>query len=117
MKSLEEVVQFYARGSDFAIQNQDNLDAGVAGVPLLQQSTVAVADVVEFLRHLTDPRVRIQSAPFDHPELMLPHGFNTSPNGEPLDDIFILPATGKTGGRPLGTFEQALQNGQLAGGP
>jgi cytochrome c peroxidase len=117
MKSLEEVVQFYARGSDFAIQNQDNLDAGVAGVPLLQGSTVAVGDVVEFLKHLTDPRVRIQSAPFDHPELILPHGFTSTPNGEPLDDFFVLPATGKTGGLPFGTFEQALQSGQLSGGP
>jgi cytochrome c peroxidase len=113
MKSLEEVVQFYARGSDFAIQNQDNLDAGVAGVPLLQTSTVAVSDVVEFLRHLTDPRVRLQSAPFDHPELVLPHGHTVTTGSEPLDNFFILPATGQSGGLPLGTFEQALRSGQL----
>ncbi|MFM8477062.1 MAG: cytochrome-c peroxidase [Planctomycetaceae bacterium] len=116
MKSLEEVVQFYARGSDFAIQNQENLDAGVAGVPILQGSTVAVADVVEFLKHLTDPRVRLQSAPFDHPELTLPHGFTMTASGETLDELFILPATGKSGGLPLGTFEEALQSSQLLPG-
>jgi cytochrome c peroxidase len=115
MKSLEEVVQFYARGSDFAIQNQDNLDAGVAGVPILQGSTVAVGDVVEFLKHLTDPRVRLQSAPFDHPELVLPHGL-TITGGDALDELFVLPATGRSGGQPLGTFEEALQSGQLLPG-
>ena len=117
MKSLEEVVQFYARGSDFAVQNADNLDAGVAGVPMLQGSTVAVGDVVEFLKSLTDPRVRQQSAPFDHPELVLPHGHSGVTAGEAIDHMFVLPATGQAGGAALGTFEQALDSGELVPGP
>ena len=116
MKSLEEVVQFYARGSDFAMQNQDHLDAGVAGVPILQGSTVAIGDVVEFLKSLTDPRVRQQSAPFDHPELILPHGYSEVVGGEALDHLFVLPPTGQAGGAALGTFEDALGSGELVPG-
>lgn len=67
---------------------------------------------MEFLKHLTDPRVRLQSAPFDHPELALPHGLTIN-GGDALDELFVLPATGRSGGQPLGTFEEALQSGQL----
>lgn len=112
MKSLEEVVQFYARGADFFNHNLQDLDVSVHGIPELQANPQKVAAVVEFMKHLTDPRVRKQAAPFDHPELILPHGHsNFKKDIVALDTLVRLPATGRTGGAPLQTFEEALSGG------
>jgi cytochrome c peroxidase len=112
MKSLEEVVQFYARGADFFNQNLQDLDVSVHGIPELQANPQKVTAVVEFMKHLTDPRVRKQAAPFDHPELILPHGHsNFKKDIVALDTLVRLPATGRTGGAPLQTFEEALSGG------
>ena len=111
MKSLTEVVQFYARGSDFRESNLKDLDSDVNGVPSLQGNPDAIAAVVEFLEHLTDPRVKHQRAPFDHPELVLPNGHLAVTAGVALDQLLLLPATGKDGGSPLTSFESVLTNG------
>lgn len=112
MKSLEEVVQFYARGADFFNHNLQDLDTDVHGIPELQASPQKVAAVVEFMKHLTDPRVKNQAAPFDHPELILPHGHSHFKKGiVALDHLVRLPATGRSGGAPLKTFEQVLNSG------
>jgi cytochrome c peroxidase len=115
MKSLTEVVQFYTRGADFKHANVHDLDPDVNGIHDLQGSPEEIAKVVEFLRHLTDPRVRLQQAPFDHPELVLPNG-HYEINGKVLDASFVLPANGRHGGAPLGSFEEALQSGLLVPG-
>lgn len=112
MKSLEEVVQFYTRGADFRHTNRADLDPDVNGISELQGNPEEIAKVVEFLKHLTDSRVRYRSAPFDHPELVLPNG-HTTDDGNVEDQLFVLPATGRDGGQPLGTFEEALESGQL----
>jgi cytochrome c peroxidase len=115
MKSLEEVVQFYTRGADFRHTNLDDLDPDVSGISELQGNPAEIARVVEFLKHLTDPRVRYRKAPFDHPELVIPNG-HTDDDGSFADRLFVLPATGRDGGQPLGTFEEALESGQLLPG-
>jgi cytochrome c peroxidase len=112
MKSLEEVVQFYTRGGDFFNQNLQDLDTSVHGIPELQANPQKVAAVVEFMKHLTDPRVKNQAAPFDHPELILPNGHSHFKKGiVALDQLVRLPATGRSGGAPLRTFEQVLDSG------
>ncbi len=112
MKSLEEVVQFYARGADFFHRNLQDLDPDVHGIPELQKSPQKVAAVVEFMKHLTDPRVRKQAAPFDHPELILPHGHSSFKKDiVALDTLVRLPATGRSGGASLRTFEEVLESG------
>jgi len=110
-KNLTEVVQFYVRGADFGIANLDNLDTDVSGIPELQGNPEKVAELVEFLNHLTDPRVRYRKAPFDHPELVLPNGVSGIVNGVALDAHFVLPAVGQNGGAPFGRFEEALESG------
>jgi len=111
MKSLTEVVQFYTRGADFRHVNVQNLAPDVNGIENLQGNPAAIAAVVEFLEHLTDPRVKYQKAPFDHPEIVLPDGHGNVESHVALDRLFLLPATGRNGGAALKTFVEALESG------
>jgi len=111
MKSLTEVVQFYTRGADFRKTNIQNLDPDVHGISQLQGNPAEIAAVVEFLKHLTDDRVRLQKAPFDHPELILVNGHSTTTMPRATDNLVVLSATGAGGGKPLQTFQQALESG------
>ncbi|HXA86111.1 MAG TPA: hypothetical protein VNZ47_13605 [Candidatus Dormibacteraeota bacterium] len=61
-----------------------------------------------FLKALTDERVRAQSAPFDHPSLVLPNGM-VKVNGVWSEQIVTIPATGAGGGATLGRFQPNLQ--------
>jgi cytochrome c peroxidase len=110
MKSLTEVVQFYTRRADFFKQNIDDLDPDVDGISRLQDNPEDIAAVVAFLKSLTDERVRHQKAPFDHPEITIPHGHSGVSDGVALDESFTLPAVGRNGGPPIQTFEEKLEN-------
>lgn len=111
MKSLEEVLQFYARGGDFSRRNSADLAPDIHPLPALQNDPDSIRALAEFLKHLTDPRVRLQQAPFDHPELLLPHGHSQLLRPDALDDFLVLPANGRHGGTRLQTFEEALEHG------
>jgi cytochrome c peroxidase len=111
MKSLEEVVQFYTRGADFFHANLEDLDPDVNGIPELQENPAGVAAVVEFMLHLTDPRVKYRAAPFDHPEIFLPNGHQMPVASTATDKLLRLPETGAEGGAPLKSFEHALEYG------
>ncbi len=105
--SLLQVVEFYARGGNFP-QNGQNLDPDIVGIPGLQGSPTAKDALVEFLLTLTDERVRNESAPFDHPQLILPNGAQDS---SPAQDItLVLPAVGSVGrtAQGLGHVERFL---------
>jgi hypothetical protein len=60
-----------------------------------------------------------QSAPFDHPQLLVANGHPPDANGYPVqndrkhpgqatDRMLEIPASGKSGGAPLPTFLQNL---------
>src|SRR5437870_2853150 len=83
MLTLKQVVEFYTRGGDFHEANAANLDARIAGVGRLVGSPTNRANVVAFLKTLTDDRVRFESAPFDHPQLFIP-------NGHPGDAVAVI---------------------------
>ena len=108
MRTLTEVVQFYARGTDFS--NIADCDPDVNGVGKLKDSPDKVAEVVSFLKALTDERVRNQSAPFDHPELTIFNGHTgvDAVAGVAIDNPVVLPAVGSAGGPPLISFEATL---------
>jgi cytochrome c peroxidase len=79
MATLEQVVDFYNRGGDFA-----NAEKAKRIKPLSFDADDKYA-LVDFLRNgLTDCRVENERAPFDHPSLDLPNGG-------------LLPATGAAG--------------------
>lgn len=113
MKSLDEVIEFYSRGGN-------NVGYALHAETLVFPQEFSVqdkADLIAFLKTLTDERVRWERAPFDHPALDVPDGHE---EGESIlgplyaaDRILHLPAVGK-GGRtsmqgPLLPFEDYLE--------
>jgi len=110
--TLEQVVEFYARGGDFG--NNNNLRR-------FNPTEARKSALVAFLKALTDDRVRFERAPFDHPELCVPAGHPEAssggliPGGSPLfpraaaDRWVGIPAVGQAGNTlPLQTFEELL---------
>ena len=104
MKTLDEVIEFYARGGNIKTGNtHDNILEG-GELQLVPQSRT---DLIAFLKLLTDERVRNEQAPFDHPELTIPNGHEGNhlsvTNGNPLDpdlakeETIIIPAVGASG--------------------
>jgi len=119
--TLRQVVDFYNRGGDrrgpsendttgFG-PNPSNLDPDIQNVGLTDAEK---NDLVEFLKGLTDDRVRLRSAPFDHPQLFITNGHPLDHHavtpGNPIapldgiDSMYEIPATGRNGGAPLPNF-------------
>lgn len=99
--TLGQVVDFYSRRGDFPSADMD---------PNLERASFSALDkvaVVAFLKSLTDERVRNQSAPFDHPSLLIPNGGVVS-NGVLTEQTITIPATGAAGGAPLARFCDSL---------
>jgi cytochrome c peroxidase len=72
---LQNVVDFYARGGNFPINNINDIDPLIlGGMTVLQNNPTNEAALIAFLQSLTDERVRNESEPFDHPEIMVPNG-------------------------------------------
>jgi hypothetical protein len=112
MKTLEEVVDFYNRGGNF--DNPHHFATLVFPQALTEAQK---ADLVAFLKSLTDERVRWERAPFDHPELLVPHGHAAGASRwDPhlaKDRFLRVPAVGKDGRSarqgPLRAFADFLQ--------
>ena len=111
MKSLVEVAEFYNRGGN--VDNTDVLPQLIFPFGLSNQD---VSDLIDFLRGLTDERVRWERGPFDHPSIRIPDGYTQQPYPQnpnfAADRFELVPAVGK-GGRskvqgPLHTFEESL---------
>ncbi|MEQ1620828.1 MAG: cytochrome c peroxidase [Methylococcales bacterium] len=118
MATLEQVLEFYGRHGNF---NNLNKQGFVSAVSLFDGITTAQdrADLIAFLKSLTDDRVRYEKAPFDHPEIIVPNGHegnDLSVNaGNPLspvlakDELLVVPAVGANGrATPLLPFDQQL---------
>ena len=99
-----EAVQFYVRGADFFHENFGDLDPVVDRISELQNNPQGVADLVAFLRSLTDDRVRLQKAPFDHPDLVIPNAHSGVGNGVAQDQLITLPAVGMQWGPRCGSI-------------
>lgn len=99
--TLRQVIEFYNRGGNFHDQNLADLDADITSLGLTEDEKTAL---VEFMKALTDDRVRFHAAPFDHPELRIPHGHPGSTtsvtndgSGRATDATVTLPAVGAAG--------------------
>lgn len=108
--TLKQVLEFYNRGGDYAPNASNGPD-----IKPLNLSAQDQADMIEFLKALTDDRVKFERAPFDHPELCVPDGHTLRANGDPgapmsaADRWVGLSAVGRGGSNvPLQTFEELL---------
>lgn len=108
MRTLEEVVLFYARRADFFEENIDNLDPDVDGIPEVAGDQERVDALVAFLKSLTDERVRYRQAPFDHPELIIPNGHSGTQGDLAIDDDIVIEAVGAQGGTAIQSFEEIV---------
>ena len=82
LSTIRQIVDFYVRGGDFPRTNDQNFDSqGMTVLPLLTDAGAIPGDftpeekrdaLVQFLMALTDERVELEQAPFDHPELFVP---------------------------------------------
>ena len=75
------------------------------------------ASLVAFLKALTDERVRLQKAPFDHPQLFVPTGHpgdqfvvDDDGTGNATDNLMEIPAVGASGAPEQPTFNDNLAN-------
>ncbi|NWF60916.1 MAG: cytochrome C peroxidase [Fischerella sp.] len=96
--TLEQVLDFYSRGGDFR-------EGDFPGVlPVLNLSAQDKQDIIAFMKALTDERVRLEKAPFDHPQLFLTNGHQGDQTsvtddgtGKATDEFLELPAVGRNG--------------------
>jgi len=109
--TLDQVVDFYARGGDFP--DSPFLPVEINPVPLTSDDR---RDLVAFLKSLSDDRVRFERAPFDHPQICVPIGYDDAPLADPrfpfsaVDRWADIPAVGSAGNSvPLQTFEELLK--------
>ena len=99
--TLRQVVEFYNRGGNFARENMADLDSDIRPLGLTEDE---IRSLVDFMKSLTDDRVRFSAAPFDHPQLMVPNGHlgDTSAVvddgvGRAEDVMLTIPATNAAG--------------------
>lgn len=113
MATLEQVIEFYSRKGNFINENQHHFMGGISltgnALPLGSDLNAKKnrTDLIEFLKTLTDDRVRFERAPFDHPEIKVPHGHqgnaqtvdagNSIANALAIDEMLVVPAVGANG--------------------
>jgi cytochrome c peroxidase len=93
--TLMQVMELYDDGGDFP--------ANPERAPLIRplgMSEDELNDVVAFMLALTDERVRLKQAPFDHPQLFVPDG-DSVPG---TDNMVEIPAVGTGGGAAIQRF-------------
>jgi len=105
--TLMQLVEFYDDGGNFCALNFDDLAPDILPLGLTQSEREGL---VAFMLTLTDERVRNKQAPFDHPELRVPHGHPTDEfevSGDPrfvsaqaAESVVTLPAVGAGGVAP-----------------
>ena len=112
--SLREAVLFYSRGGNVApITQRDGTPIEPLGIANMTSDEADA--VVAWLETLTDERVRIAAAPFDHPQLFVPNGHpgdhrqvERGKQGFAKDDLLEIPMTGAAGGPPLPGFLEGV---------
>src|SRR5947209_2900302 len=110
--TLEQLVDFYNRGGDARGTPASNTTGfgpnATNRAPAIQPlglSATDKANLIAFLKALTDERVRWEMAPFDHPSLQIPNGHEINENrvipdgnkGYAKDKVLTLDAIGASG--------------------
>ena len=102
--TLEQVMELYNRGGDF----RERSAIAPLGLTKAEQD-----DLVAFMKALTDERVRLEKAPFDHPQLFVSNGHpgdttsvTNDGTGKATDYIQEIPPVGRNGGNGTPNFLQ-----------
>ncbi len=90
-RTLAEVVQFYDRGGNYTTDERD------PDIQVLNLTEEEEALIVKFMEALTDQRALQNEAPFDMPELLVPHGGDVQFGG-----FKRVPAIGAAGRSAVG---------------
>lgn len=107
--TLRQVIDFYDRGGDFRDVNIADVPVDITTLGLTPSEKSAL---VSFMESLTDPRVKFERAPFDHPQLLVPNGhlqnadgsLQTDASGRALTSFIEIPAVGRAGGSGTPNF-------------
>ncbi|HEY9632046.1 MAG TPA: cytochrome c peroxidase [Coleofasciculaceae cyanobacterium] len=118
MLTLEQVVEFYSRGA-----GDDNPQ--IPRLPVLNLNPDQQKALVAFIKGLTDERVRLEKAPFDHPQLFIPNGHpgnqtsvTNDGTGKATDALLEIPAIGRNGrSAPPKNFLEASDKAAPAAAP
>lgn len=112
--SLRAAVLFYSRGGNVAPLTQRE-GTPIEPLGIANMTSDEVDAVVAWLELLTDERVRIAAAPFDHPQLFVPNGHRGNhhqvergDDDYAKDDLLEIPMTGASGGPPLPGFLEGI---------
>lgn len=106
--TLRDAVALYSRGGNVApIVTRDGTPIEPLGVASMTSDEIDA--VTAWLESLTDPRVPIAAAPFDHPQLFVPNGHDTNGGGHYMKDNMVeIPMTGAEGGPVLPGFMEGI---------
>jgi hypothetical protein len=89
--------------------NHDGQTENAAGIPGGVPNLTRIHDaesLLFFMHCLTDPRVERETAPFDHPGIVVPNGFRVE-NGRPRDEVIEISASSPGGGDVPAQFPAA----------
>ncbi len=107
--TLKQVVDFYNRGGDFTDENIADIPPDITDLGLTPAEKEAL---IAFLISLTDPRVKFERAPFDHPQLLVPNGhpatagkITADAKGRAITTFLEIPAVGRSGGAGTPNFK------------
>ena len=117
MSTLEQVLEFYTRAGNFEPFSLNT--AFIFEQTDLRFDPQKRVDVIAFLKTLTDERVRFKKAPFDHPEIKIPHGHmgdelsvideNALAPDLAKDEFLVIDAVGANGiNTPIKSFAEIL---------
>lgn len=93
---IDAVIDFYDEGGTLRQHVATNPDKHPAMVPLKLTESEHKA-LRFFLACLTDPRVRFERAPFDHPSLVVVSGYESAAGRIGRERLEMVPATGAAG--------------------
>jgi cytochrome c peroxidase len=109
--TLRQVLEFYSRGGDVAPLRSTDGSLEIAPLAVLLNTPEELDALEAFLVSLTDERVVMRRAPFDHPQLFVPDGqigndvvVKVDAGGRARDRFIEIPAVGRAGGDPLPNF-------------
>jgi cytochrome c peroxidase len=109
-RTLHQVLEFYSRGGDALPIHSTDGSIVIAPLNVLNNTADELSAFEAFLVSLTDERVRLQRAPFDHPQIFVPNGHvgdnHSIPSifGIAIDTFLEIPPVGQNGGAPLQKF-------------